>query len=318
MAERIVVLGAGSGIGHEIARQLVAEGRPVRAVTRSGRGTPDGADSHRADLMDRDAAIAACAGATVVHLTANPPYPDWVRMLPTIVTNSLAGAEAAGAKLVLADNLYAYGPVSGPITEDTPERPVGPKERLRAELGRRLLDAHRAGRVRVALGRSSDYYGPGGLKSLHGITVLAPLAKGGIPMWLGDLDVPHTLPFLGDTARAQIVLGDDDRADGRVWITPAAPTLTGREFVATAARLAGRPGRRALRLPQFTTAVLGLVDRTVRGAGELAHQRTRPWIADHSAFERTFGPLPVTPHEEAITRTLAWYRAGGASPTGRR
>ncbi|MEV0678403.1 NAD-dependent epimerase/dehydratase family protein [Actinosynnema sp. NPDC050436] len=299
----VVVLGAGRGIGREVARQLVADGREVRAVTRSG-GVPEGAEDVRADLLDRDAAVAAARGASVVHLAANVPYPSWADTLPTLFDNAVAAAEAAGAKLVLADNLYSYGPVTEPITEDTPERPAGPKEKLRSALGKRLREAS----VPVVLARSSDYYGPGGVGSLPGELLLKPLALGRRPMWFGPLDVPHTFAYLGDTARAQIVLGDDERADGRVWHTPAAPTLTVREFAALAGRVLGTP-RAPRRLPTATVALVGLVDRRLRGAGELDHQRTRPWVVDHSAFERTFGPLPATPHEEAVARTAEWYRA---------
>ncbi|CCH35016.1 NAD-dependent epimerase/dehydratase family protein [Actinosynnema sp. NPDC047251] len=298
----VVVLGAGRGIGREIARQVAADGREVRGVSRSG-GVPDGVEDVRADLLDREAAVKAVRGASVVHLAANVPYPSWADTLPTLFDNAVAAAESAGAKLVLADNLYAYGPVSGPLTEDTPERPVGPKEKLRSALGKRLRQAS----VPVVLARSSDYYGPGGVGSLAGELLLKPMALGKRAMWFGPLDVPHTFAYLGDTARAQVVLGDDPRADGRVWHTPAAETLTVREFVALAGRVLGTRGQ-PRRLPKATVTLVSLFDKRLRGAGELSHQQTEPWVVDHSAFEDTFGPLPVTPHEEAIARTAEWYR----------
>jgi hypothetical protein len=43
------------------------------------------------------------------------------------------------------------------------------------------------------------------------------------------------------------------------------------------------------------------------------HQRTAPWVVDHSAFDATFGPLPVTPHEQAIAETARWYRSAVAT-----
>jgi hypothetical protein len=38
----------------------------------------------------------------------------------------IAGAAAVGARLVYGDNLYGYGPVSGPFTEGLPHRATGP------------------------------------------------------------------------------------------------------------------------------------------------------------------------------------------------
>ena len=37
-----------------------------------------------------------------------------------------------------------------------------------------LLDAHRAGQVEVAIGRASDYFGPGATQSALGETVFGP------------------------------------------------------------------------------------------------------------------------------------------------
>ncbi|GAB2980935.1 NAD(P)H-binding protein [Saccharothrix stipae] len=297
-----VVLGAGRGIGREITRQLVADGREVRAVTRSG-GVPEGAQDVRGDLMDRASTLKAVEGASVVHLAANVPYTSWVEMLPTMVENTIAAAEAVGAKIVYADNLYAYGPVSGPLREDTPERPVGPKEKLRSVLGKRLREAS----VPVTTCRSSDYYGPGGVGSLPGELIIKPMSAGKAGMWFWPLDMQHTFAYLADTARAQIVLGDDERADGKVWHTPAAETLTVREFFALTGRVLGN-GRKPMRLPAVAVTVGSLFDKRLRGSGEMDHQRTAPWVVDHSAFESTFGPLPVTPHEQAIEDTARWYR----------
>ena len=224
-------------------------------------------------------------------------------MLPTMVENTIAAAETVGAKIVFADNLYSYGPVSGPLREDTPERPVGPKEKLRSELGRRLRRAS----VPVVTCRSSDYYGPGGIGSLPGELVVKPMAAGKAAMWFWPLDLPHTFAYLGDTARAHIVLGDDERADGKIWHTPAAQTLTVREFVALTGRVLGN-ARKPVRLPALTVTVGSLFDKRLRGSAEMNHQRTAPWVVDHSAFEATFGPFAVTPHEQAIEETARWYR----------
>ncbi|OBI20788.1 hypothetical protein A5713_13565 [Mycobacterium sp. E2497] len=302
-----VVFGAGSGLGGEIARQYAAQGRPVRGVTRSGTGIPEGVENHRADLLNRSAAIAACRKASVIHLAANVAYPDWLSTFPVMVDNAIAAAQDTAAKLVFTDNLYAYGPVDGRFDERTPERPVGPKEKLRARLGRSLLEAHADGRARVTIGRVSDYYGPEARMSLPDELIIGPLSRGRNPIWFAPLNLPHTFAYSVDTAKALIVLGDDERADGRIWHTPADVTLPVSDFVALAGKVAGRP-LRPIRLPAVTTHLMALFDRRLRGYSELEHQRTRPWVVDHSAFDHTFGPLPVTRHEEAIRRTIEWYR----------
>ena len=80
----------------------------------------------------------------------------------------LGGSAATGVRLVYADNLYAYGPIDGPLTEDLASRATGPNGRVRAMLADQLLMAHAAGTVRATIGRASDYYGPWGRQSTAG------------------------------------------------------------------------------------------------------------------------------------------------------
>jgi nucleoside-diphosphate-sugar epimerase len=74
----------------------------------------------------------------------------------------LAAAERTGARLVVLENLYGYGPTGGkPMTEDLPLAATTVKGRTRAAMTGELLAAAGAGRVRLAIGRASDFFGPG-------------------------------------------------------------------------------------------------------------------------------------------------------------
>src|SRR5262249_56672337 len=81
-------------------------------------------------------------------------------LFPALTSSILDAAESSGAKLVFADNLYAYGPVDGPLREDLPAVARGRKGKIRVEMAAQLLAAHRNGQARVVIGRASDYYGP--------------------------------------------------------------------------------------------------------------------------------------------------------------
>ena len=172
MSELSVVLGAGGGAGGAVVRQLVARGRSVRAVNRSGRGSwPDAVEAVAADATDPEATRAACEGASVVYHCVNVPYPQWEETLPGILESAIEGAGSAGARLVYCDNLYMYGRPEGPLTEETARRPEGPKGRLRLRLEETLLEAHEAGRVEAVIGRGSDFFGPGAANSVAGMLV---------------------------------------------------------------------------------------------------------------------------------------------------
>ncbi len=305
-----VVLGAGGGAGQAVVRQLVARGEPVRAVTRSGQGHwPDGVETHRADVADPGAAREACAGAAVVYHCVNVPYPLWTDALPPIMDSVIAAAGAADATLVYCDNLYAYGPVAGPITEDAPIRPEGPKGRLRARLAEQLLEAHTAGRVRATIGRGSDFFGPGATNTMAGQLVFPAVAAAKKAHWMGALDVPHSQNFVDDFARGLITLGTSPRALGEVWHIPPNGSPTGRELIEMAFAAAGTEPRIGL-YRGWMVRLLALFSREMREIAEELYQFQQPWILDGSRFTRTFGDLDLTPMREAVAKTVEAWTAG--------
>jgi nucleoside-diphosphate-sugar epimerase len=305
-----VVLGASGGVGRALVAELAGRGHRVRAVHRNaGRDDlPPGVEALAADVATPDGSRAACAGAAVVHHCAQPAYHRWAQEFPTMNEAVIAGASAAGAKLVFADNLYMYTPpAAGPLTEDAPQRPTSRKGAVRKALADRLLEVHRAGAVRVAIGRASDYYGPGATTSAAGETVFGAVLAGKTVRWPGRVDVPRTLHHVNDIARGLATLASDDRADGRAWILPAAPALTAREFVERVGAAAGRPVR-ITGTPRATLQLIGMLNRSAGELPDIWYQFDRPWLADDGQFQATFGPLPPTPYQRGIPETLEWYR----------
>ena len=113
-----VVFGATGAIGSAVVGELVRAGRKVRAVSRGGRA-PDDARGVAADASDRAQAARAAAGAAVIYHCASPPYTQWPELFPALTGSILGAAESSGAKLVFADNLYAYGPVDRRSQDDS-------------------------------------------------------------------------------------------------------------------------------------------------------------------------------------------------------
>jgi nucleoside-diphosphate-sugar epimerase len=301
-----VVFGASGGAGGATVRELVARGKRVRAVTRSGGGDlPTGVEAVRADAANRLEARRACEGATVVYHAVNVPYPAWAETLPPVMDGLIDAAGAAGATLVYADNLYAYGPVDRPMTEDLPAAATTRKGKLRARLAETLLAAHHAGTVRAVIGRGSDYYGPGVRHSAAGERLFPAVLSGGKAMWAGSLDQPHSLTFIDDFARVLVTLGEREEALGQVWHAPLAEALTGRQFIELAFAEAGKPPKIGTVSPLMIRLV-GLVNPMVRELGELIYEFEAPFILDGSKYRQAFGGAP-TPHREAIRATLGWY-----------
>ena len=78
-------------------------------------------------------------------------YERWTEEFPPLQRGVLAGAASAGARLVVLDNLYAYGPPRGQrLVETMAANPTSAKSATRAAMTEELLAAHarRAGRGR--------------------------------------------------------------------------------------------------------------------------------------------------------------------------
>jgi nucleoside-diphosphate-sugar epimerase len=307
-AEIHVVLGASGGTGGAIVRALADQGVRVRAVNRAGdAAVVAGVEPLAADVATPEGARRAVEGATVVYHAAQPSYTAWAEKFPALNRSILEATADVGAKLVFADNLYMYGRVDGPMTEDTPLRAIGTKGPLRARMAEELLDAHRTGRVRVVIGRASDYFGPGGRVSAIGDRLFEAALKGRKVPWLGSLDVPHTTGYTEDIGRAYAILGRRAEADGRVWHLPAEPAVTGRAFVAMVSEALGRP-----LTPTATSAAMvrlgGWFVPMIRELNETMYQWTEPFVVDSGRFRQTFGPFATTSLPDAIATTLDWYR----------
>jgi nucleoside-diphosphate-sugar epimerase len=302
------VLGASGGIGAALVHELVARHRPVRAVSRSGHAPAErGIEVLAADVTTADGVRQACTGAAVVYHCAQPPYHRWAQEFPWLTAAVLDGVAKAGAKLVFADNLYQYGPVNGPLSEDLPGVATFPKGRVRAEMAEAVLTANSAGTVRTTIGRASDYYGPGGVNTTHGPTIFAAAVSGKKARWIGSLDMPHTVSYLPDIAKGLAILGERPEADGQAWHLPAAEPVTGRQFLEMVFAALDRPAE-ITHLSRPMQRVIGLLNRSVRELAETWYQRERPFVVDWSKFDAAFGPFTVTPHPKAIADTLEWYK----------
>jgi nucleoside-diphosphate-sugar epimerase len=223
-----VVFGGGP-LGLAVVETLAQRGRAVRLVTRSARvDTPGGVQVVAGDVSDPERAAEAARGAATIYHCVGADYGKWQQLLPAVMAGVMHAAEATGARLIYGDNLYAYGPVETSLTEVLPSKAAGSNGRLRADLAARLLDAHRAGRLRATIGRASDFYGP----------------------------------------RVRLsTVGERDEALGEVWHVPSAETLSLRQFVGLVAAQASRPARVQI-APSLIIRFLALFNPTLRAVAE--------------------------------------------------
>lgn len=308
-----VVIGASGGTGRALVRELHGRGRRVRAVNRSGRAdVPPGVEVVAGDARDAERMRQVCRGAAVVYNAVNPPFPQWLEAFPAAVEGVLAGAESSDARMVFVDDTWMYGRMTGLMSEDLPYRPVSNKGVLRAWLAERVLAAHESGRVRTVIGRAPELYGPA-VESLLGSNIFGPAARGGPALWIGELDQPLTPMFIEDFAHGLADLGEREEALGGVWHLPTPAPTTARHLLDLAATRSRRR-MRVIRVREPAVRALGAVWPIAREGAEMLYQFRQPHTIDSSKYRAAFGPGRVTPYEQGVDRTLAWYRATPRRP----
>lgn len=308
MSDIHVVLGTGA-IGLALVEELVASGRSVRAVNRSGRaGVPAGVEVRGGDLTDPTFARAAVADAAVVYQCLNPPYHRWAEEFPGLQDAAVGAARAAGARFVSFENTYMYGDTNGePMTETTPMRAHTRKGKVRVAMAEQLRALHESGDLRVSTARASDYFGPRGTsQSPLGDLVIGATLAGKAARVIGDPDQPHSYTYTVDAARTLAALGSRDDVDGEVFHVPNAPAQTTRQIIAMISEQVGSPIKVSV-APRLVLRALGLFNRTVRELDEMRYEFTQPFIVDSTKAQDRLGIAP-TPLPEALQATIAWFR----------
>ena len=305
-----MVFGAGQ-VGRALSARLadMGSGGPSGvAESAFGAGRERGVAGSRRERR-RVAAADAAEGASVIYQCLNAPYTDWPERFPPLQRGVLSAAERNGALLVSLENLYGYGPTGGKaMTEDLPlARDDGQGQNQGGDDAGAADAAEAAGRVRIAIGRASDFFGAGiTTGTTLGDRVFANAIAGKRADFIGNPDLPHTYSYVPDIAVGLATLGTEERAVGGVWHLPGPETVTTRQLFELLAGDVGHPvGVR--NLPKLAVRVFGVFNPLLRELVEMSYEFDESFVLDTTKYESAFGNTG-TPLATAITATVDWYR----------
>ncbi|MGO9135698.1 MAG: NAD-dependent epimerase/dehydratase family protein [Methylovirgula sp.] len=305
------MLGATGGFGSEMARRLMAHGWQVRALNRNPAKIHKpiaGVDWRAGDAMNRDDVVAAAEGAALIVHAVNPPgYRGWRGLALPMLENTIAAAEAAGARILFPGTVYNYGPDAFPlIAEDAPQRPTTRKGAIRVEMEARLRAASERG-VRVLILRGGDWFGPELTgNSWFGAALVKPGQRVKAIVYPGKREVGHAWAYLPDIAETALRLIARDAElpnfamfhfDGHwfprgVEIAEAVRTATGN------ARLPIRP------FPWIVVWLAAPFVETFREMLEMTYLWRQPVRLDNRKLVSFLDEEPHTPTVEAVRTTL--------------
>lgn len=301
------VLGAGQVAKATIAA-LLARGLPVRVIHRSGTfPKQSGLEVVAADITNVMQLTQAFTGSAVVYMCAMPAYHRWGQEFDAMMTNVLQACAETGSSMVFADNLYMYQESpNAPLNESTPLKPTTRKGVIRARIAEMVLQAHRNGKVKIAIARASDFFGPGVDNAMLGSRFFPQLIAGKTVQWFGNPDMPHTFTYVPDFGKALVELGADGMGWGEVWHVPNCITCTARDATDATAALTKQPvklkggGRLMLRM-------VGLFIPAAKEMIEMLPHFEAPYVVDDRKW-RSRMQTKATPWREALSVTLASYQ----------
>ncbi len=308
-----LVLGATGGIGGEVARRLAAHGWTVRALYRDPAklSADAGAATElvwvRGDAMSGgDVAAAAQDAAVIVHAVNPPGYRKWGELVLPMLDNTIAAAQASGARIVLPGTVYNYGPDAFPaVAETSPQNPVTRKGRIRVEMERRLRAASTSG-AKVLIVRAGDFFGPKAANNWFSQGLVKPGRPVAAITYPGRRGVGHQWAYLPDVAETMVRLLERDNAPDafEVFHMDGQWDENGTTMVDAIRRVTGDTN---LKAGAFPWGVIRLASPFVPLFRELAEMRCLwqvPLRLDNSRLVATLGAEPHTPIDEAVRTTL--------------
>jgi nucleoside-diphosphate-sugar epimerase len=231
----------------------------------------------------------------------------WQEMWPRVMDNAIEACKRAGAKLIFFDNVYMYGKVSGPRTEETPFNPCSRKGEIRAKIATTLINAWKSGALTGMIARAADFYGPDTHNGVVNQLVFEPFARKKKASWLVNDAVPHSFTYTPDAAQSLAYLAERATAWNQTWHVSTAPNpQTGKEFVTLAAKEFGvAPKYRVLSRPIIRLA--GWFNPSIAETYEMLYQNDSAYLFDSSKFARESG-FRATPYTEGIQTTARSFQ----------
>ncbi|MEL6427016.1 MAG: NAD(P)H-binding protein [Pseudomonadota bacterium] len=297
MSGTALILGASGRFGRHVTQRFRREGWTVRVLRRQGVAR---AGEVVADIFDEAQMIAAAEGVDVIVNALNPKYSDWPTDTPRFTRTIITAAEAHEATVLIAGNVYVYGPSMPPLlTPNTPHDASDGPGRIRVD----MEAAYRASSARTILLRAGDFIDTQASGNWFESHIAKDVAKGRFA-YPGPMDLPHAWAFLPDMARAAELLARRRETLPRFADIPFPGfTLTGAELQGAVEAAVGRSMRRRS-IPWLLLRLMALTSVEMRGVMKMRYLWNTPHALDHRAFDAVLPGFAHTSVVDAIAQSI--------------
>ena len=330
-----LVTGATGLLGSYIVEQLLAAGRPVRALVRGASDTrlldEWGVEQAIGDVTEPASLTAAMQGVTTVYHAAARvgDWGPWERFVAVSIDgtgNMLAAARDAGVRRFLhVSSISAHGHPDGEglVVDET--APLGVNlhrwsyySRAKADAERLVWSAHRAGEVPVTVVRPSWLYGPRDRASMPRLIRAIRAGRGKL---IGDGTNRLNLTYAANEAAGCILAADSDRAVGESYNLSCDGVITQAEYLNKIAECIGaKPVKRKVPYSVVRNAafLMELFGHAFGRKKPPLVTRYVVWLIGRRCFftadkaRRELGWRATVGYDEGIERAVAWALEHGA------
>jgi nucleoside-diphosphate-sugar epimerase len=302
--EKHFIIGPGV-IGQEVFSVLQSMNKEVYLSGRSDRNIKN---YIQLDALNKSQVIEKTKGMTHVYITIGLPYNKklWRNQWPIIVDNIIEASLTNAFKIIFFDNVYAYGRLHNPVTEQHDLSPISQKGLTRKIIDEKLIQVMKTQDVMIV--RSPDFFGPKANNSVCYIGFLENMIKGKDPSFIGSANKKHSYGYTIDLARATVELSLQEDTYGQTWHLPCYQIDSIEEVVlAYNKSLSTRFKLKTMSIKAHK--VLSIFIPILKELLEMRYQFDEDYILDFSKFKSRFPDFILTPFQKAIESTVSYFKS---------
>ncbi len=301
---KTLVLGASGSMGYAIVNELLNREIQVMAFARSPskleRLYKDRVNLTivSADVFHIEKLREAAQDVDIIYHALGIPYYEWEDKLVPLLRNILSVAKEVNAKLVMVDNIYAYGKSHGNLVrEDFPKQPHTKKGKIRFRLEQMIKQSG----VHYLIAHFPDFYGPHAENSLLHET-FTRVVQNQRTVFVGNPRIPREYIYTPDGAYDLVELSLRDHTYGQNWNIPGVGVITGNEIL----NILRRRGyaKRMTTISKMMIRLGGLFNKMLKEYAELYYLNENPVILSGEKLQHELGVIPRTPYEVGILTTI--------------
>ncbi|WP_232698644.1 SDR family NAD(P)-dependent oxidoreductase [Brevibacillus daliensis] len=307
--KKVLIAGATGGVGYALVQELTERNIEVVAFARTADKLKKLFQHNKnvtciaGDVLNREDILKASKAVDTIFHAVSFPYQEWEEKHIPCLTNLLEAAKSNQSKLVLIDNIYAYGKQSQAVKENVVKHPHTKKGKKRLQMEGIVKDSN----VPYIIVHLPDLFGPNAINTiLYGTLQAAVQNKSAY--FVGRLDVVREFAYTKDVAKSVVALASNPEAFNQNWNVPGCLKISGQELVILLQKMLGYRKKVRVATPKLI-AFLGLFSPFMREQKEMMYLTETPILLNTEKLEKTLGIIPLSNSTQSLEQTLNWIKS---------